>query len=69
MNTRNVLRYKIITSYVIAALGSMMFARVALIQPLTAATGMALGISAIFVLAGIWRARIYSHALKEQPGS
>jgi len=63
------LRFKIATSFVIAVLGAIMFARLAVMAPISTATAFPLAIAAVFVIAGLWRARIYLSALRGIAGS
>jgi len=63
------LRFKIATSFAIAVLGAITFARLAVMAPLSAASVFPLTIAAVFVVAGLWRARIYVNALRGLAGS
>lgn len=58
------LRFKTGTSFAIALLGCITFARLLSLEPLTGATMMPLSIAAIFVVAGVWRGLIYWNAIR-----
>jgi hypothetical protein len=64
MDAARMLRFKIATSFAIATLGAAMFARLTTIVPLSLATSLPFVIAAVFCVAGLWRARIYLHALR-----
>lgn len=66
MNPLNRLRFKIVTSFAIAALGAITFARLASVVPfsLSLPTLMPFMLAGIFVIAGIWRGFIYLHAVR-----
>jgi hypothetical protein len=53
------LRYKIFTSFAIAALGAVALVRIAVSVPVSPAMVTALLIAGILVLAGLWRGMIY----------
>jgi hypothetical protein len=65
MNAYRMLRFKIVTSFVIALLGALMFTRLAFIEPFSLATSLPFAIAAAFFIAGLWRARIYLRALQD----
>ena len=64
MNAQRMLRFKIVTSVLIAALGGIMLARLAAVEPLSLQTVLPFLIAAVFIIAGLWRAQIYFHALR-----
>ena len=64
MNSRAWLRFKIVTSFAIAALGAIMFIRLANSEPISAATIIWFLAPIIFVIAGVWRALIFLKAVR-----
>jgi hypothetical protein len=63
------LRFKIATSLIIAILGAIMFVRLLDLGLALAPSILPLIVSAVFVVAGIWRAGIYLRALRGLAGS
>ena len=58
------LRFKTGSSFAIAALGAVTFARLLGLEPLSLATIAPFLVAAIFVIAGLWRGLIYLQALR-----
>ncbi len=58
------LRFKIVTSFVIAALGVVMFIRLASIVPISPANLLWFLAPCLFVIAGIWRGLIILRAVR-----
>jgi hypothetical protein len=58
------LRFKIATSFGIAVLGAAMLARIVTITPSSSELVLPVAIAAVFIIAGLWRARIFVEALK-----
>jgi hypothetical protein len=56
------LRFKIVTSFVIAGLGVVMFVRVAGIVPISPTTLIWFLAPTLFVIAGVWRGVIFLKA-------
>jgi hypothetical protein len=63
MSVQRVLRFKIVTSFVIAVLGAVTFGRLVAMEPLSSALIIPLVIALTFSVAGLWRALIYVRAL------
>jgi len=68
-NTIRRLRFKTGTSFAIAALGCITFARLLSFEPLTFSTFMPFLVASIFAIAGAWRGFIYLHALRDMARS
>jgi hypothetical protein len=64
MNPLNRLRFKIVTSFAIAALGIVMFVHLALMLPLSLSTLLPYLAPVIFVIAGVWRGMIFLKAVR-----
>jgi hypothetical protein len=64
MNPLNRLRFKIATSFGIAILGCVTFARLLSVVPISVTTLVPFIIAAILALAGLWRGLIYLQALR-----
>lgn len=64
MNPLTRLRFKIATSFAIAALGVVMFVHLALMLPLSVSTLLPFLAPIIFVVAGIWRGLIFLKAVR-----
>jgi hypothetical protein len=63
MSAQRVLRFKIVTSFIIAVLGAATFGRLLAMEPLSSALVLPLLIALTFSIAGLWRAFIYVRAL------
>lgn len=63
------MRFKIATSFLIAALGVVMLVRLAAIAPLAPSTALSFIAPLVLVAAGIWRGVIFLRAAKAQPSS
>lgn len=59
------LNFKIATSFVIALLGAMIFARLASAEPMAPSNILPFLVASTFIIAGLWRARIYLAALRD----
>jgi hypothetical protein len=64
MNPLDRLRFKIATSFAIAALGIIMFVHLALMLPLSLSTLLPFLAPIIFVIAGVWRGLIFIRAVR-----
>jgi hypothetical protein len=64
MLSPNRLRYKIVTSFAIAALGVIALVRLAMSAPLSSTTAWAFLILGVFIGAGLWRGLIYMRAAR-----
>ncbi len=64
MNSLNRLRFKVATSFAIAALCAVAFARLASIVPLSLATLAPFLILCILLIAALWRGYIFMRALR-----
>ena len=64
MNPLNRLRFKIATSFAIAVLGIIMFARLALILPLSFESFLPFLAPIMLVVAGVWRGVIFLKAVR-----
>ena len=64
MNSRAWLRFKIVTSFVIAGLGAIMFFRLATVVPLSGGTLIWFLAPLLFMIAGVWRAIIFLRAVR-----
>ena len=64
MNPLNRLRFKIATSFAIAVLGIIMFARLALILPVSLGTLLPFLAPIILVVAGVWRGLLFIRAVR-----
>jgi len=58
------LRFKIVTSFVIAGLGVVMFIRLANSTPISLTTVVWFLAPALFVVAGVWRGLIFLKAVR-----
>jgi len=58
------LRFKVLTSFVIAALGVIMFIRLSSIVPLSGAAVGWLLVPVLLVVAGVWRGLIFLKAVR-----
>jgi hypothetical protein len=64
MNALARLRFKIVTSFLIAGLGVLMFLRLAVSEPMSGATLIGFLAPVLFVIAGVWRAIIFLKAVR-----
>lgn len=64
MNVPGRLRFKVLTSFVIAALGVTMAIRLASTVPLSGATVIWFLVPVLFVVAGVWRGFIFLKAVR-----
>jgi hypothetical protein len=64
MNPLNRLRFKIATSFVIAALGMVMVVRLTQVLPFSVASFLPYLAPIIFIIAGVWRGVIFLSALR-----
>jgi hypothetical protein len=64
MNALARLRFKIVTSFLIAGLGVLMVLRLATSEPMSGATLIAFVAPILFVVAGVWRAIIFLKAVR-----
>jgi hypothetical protein len=64
MNALARLRFKIVTSFLIAGLGALMFVRLATIAPISGATLIWFLAPVLFIVAGTWRAVIFLKAAR-----
>ena len=69
MLSMNRLRYKIFTSFAIAALGAIALVRLALSVPLSGAAVMAFLVGGVIVVAATWRGLIYLRAARSAASS
>jgi hypothetical protein len=65
MNPLNRLRFKIVTSFAIAAFGVVAAARLASHMPFSSATVLPFLILALLVSAGLWRGFIFLQAVRD----
>jgi len=64
LNNPKYLRFKVASSFIIAALATIAFVRLALEAPPSPQTFAAYGVAAVIAAAGIWRGLIYLRAAR-----
>ena len=64
MNPLSRLRFKIVTSFAIAALGTVMLVRLMSLMPFSFTSLLSFLVPVLLIIAGIWRGLIFLHAVR-----